>query len=170
MRKLQGLIVSKVDLAKTLNVSKPTIDDWVHLGCPFISKGGAGKQWQFDTGAVFDWRVRHERDREGEEEIGKTDDLYRQKLFEEVKRLKLQNHKMAGDLMDAGHVRHVMLQAINILREQLTALPSRTVALLEGCDTKQERQSVLDDAVFTALNSVSEAVEHLEGDPDAFTP
>lgn len=168
MRKLQGLVVSKVELAKTFNVSKPTIDDWLHLGCPFISKGGAGKQWQFDTGAVFDWRVRHERDKENEEEIGKADDLYRQKLFEEVKRLRLQNNKMAGDLMDAVHVRHVMVQAINILREQLTALPVRTASLLECCDTKQERQSVLDDAVFAALNSIADAVEDLESDPDAF--
>lgn len=49
--------VNRADLALIFGRSLPTIDAWVRRGCPFIEKGGKGKEWRFDSAAVHNWLV-----------------------------------------------------------------------------------------------------------------
>ncbi|WP_052954873.1 terminase small subunit [Microvirga vignae] len=52
-----GRLVNRADLAALWGTSLPTIDAWVRQGCPFVKRGSKGKEWQFDTAAVAEWRI-----------------------------------------------------------------------------------------------------------------
>jgi phage terminase Nu1 subunit (DNA packaging protein) len=57
-------IVNRRELATLLDVSLPTIDNWIRLGCPYVQAPSretwASKQrreWRFDLAAVVRWRA-----------------------------------------------------------------------------------------------------------------
>ena len=52
-----GRTVNRADLASTFGVGLPTVDAWVRRGAPFVERGRKGREWQFDTAAVIDWRL-----------------------------------------------------------------------------------------------------------------
>ena len=52
-----GRSVNRAGLASVFAVSLPTIDAWVRKGCPVVERGGTGREWQFDTAAVIEWRT-----------------------------------------------------------------------------------------------------------------
>ena len=56
---IKGEVVNRVELAKILGVSLPTIDAYVRRGCPYVSKADREKgiPWEFNTAAVIDWRI-----------------------------------------------------------------------------------------------------------------
>lgn len=49
--------INRAELAGICNCSLPTVDAWVRKGCPVVARGGKGKEWQFDSAAVIDWRI-----------------------------------------------------------------------------------------------------------------
>lgn len=54
---VRGRSVNRAELAGVCGVSLPTVDAWVEKGCPFVQRGSKGREWQFDTAAVINWRV-----------------------------------------------------------------------------------------------------------------
>lgn len=54
---IEGRSVNRADLAGVCGVSLPTVDAWVGKGCPFLERGGRGREWAFDTAAVIEWRI-----------------------------------------------------------------------------------------------------------------
>jgi phage terminase Nu1 subunit (DNA packaging protein) len=52
----KGRVVNRRDLADMFGMSLPTIDAWVTKGCPFLQRGGRGREWQFNTADVVRWR------------------------------------------------------------------------------------------------------------------
>jgi len=56
-------VVNRSELAEVLGVSLVTVDNWTAAGCPFRRKPvrkGVG-QWEFEVGAVVEWRLDRER-------------------------------------------------------------------------------------------------------------
>ncbi|MFY9293345.1 MAG: terminase small subunit [Methylorubrum rhodinum] len=54
---IEGRSVNRAELASLCGVSLPTVDSWVEKGCPYIERGSKGREWQFDSAAVIDWRI-----------------------------------------------------------------------------------------------------------------
>ena len=54
---IDGRSVNRAELAAICGVTVVTIDAWRAKGCPYVERGGRGKEWIFDTAAVIDWRL-----------------------------------------------------------------------------------------------------------------
>ena len=54
---IDGRSVNRAELATICGVTVVTIDAWRQKGCPYVERGGRGKEWIFDTAAVIDWRL-----------------------------------------------------------------------------------------------------------------
>ena len=54
---IDGRSVNRAELASICGVTVVTIDAWRAKGCPWVERGGRGKEWIFDTAAVIDWRL-----------------------------------------------------------------------------------------------------------------
>ena len=50
-------LLNRAELAKAFGVSLTTVDAWVRRGCPYVSRGSNGREWQFDPLAVAHWRL-----------------------------------------------------------------------------------------------------------------
>ena len=89
---IKGQEVTRQGLADIFGVSLPTIDNWVRQGCPYISKGGRGQEWKFNTASVSTWL----RDRDVEEATGGIpDDLEELKLREQKAKTELTELELA---------------------------------------------------------------------------
>lgn len=53
------MIVNRTELAEILGVSMPTITSWLGDGLPYVSGGGKGKPWTFETADVLPWWAEH---------------------------------------------------------------------------------------------------------------
>lgn len=51
-------------------VTLPTVDVWVKQGCPYLTRGSRGVEWEFDSAAVINWR----RDKERQEAAGQGEE------------------------------------------------------------------------------------------------
>lgn len=56
-------ILNQNEIANFFGVTRQSILDWTGKGCPFLEKPeGRGKgSWKFDSAAVANWRLQHER-------------------------------------------------------------------------------------------------------------
>lgn len=54
---IEGRPLNRAELASLCGVSLPTVDNWVEKGCPYVERGSKGREWQFDSAAVIDWRI-----------------------------------------------------------------------------------------------------------------
>ncbi|MCJ2111919.1 terminase small subunit [Methylobacterium sp. E-025] len=50
--------VNRKQVASHYGISLPTVDAWVRKGCPFVTRGSKGVEWEFDLAAVQDWASR----------------------------------------------------------------------------------------------------------------
>jgi hypothetical protein len=60
-------LVNKRELAKAMAVSEPTIESWLDLGMPVVSKGSNGVAYEFDLDAVRSWKA--SRDQASRDEV-----------------------------------------------------------------------------------------------------
>lgn len=52
-------LVNRQQVASHCEVSLPTVDAWVRKGCPFVTRGSKGTEWQFDLAAVEKWLAQY---------------------------------------------------------------------------------------------------------------
>jgi phage terminase Nu1 subunit (DNA packaging protein) len=57
MPKRSGQTVNRADMAAIIGVVPNTITEWVRRGCPVLERGSHGREYQFDTAAVIQWRM-----------------------------------------------------------------------------------------------------------------
>lgn len=160
---MQKKVMSKVDLAGFLSVSTVTIDDWVRAGCPYVKKGGNGRKWEFSLSDVVNWRIACAENSEGQKVLDYKE-LEKEKLYQEVQKLKIQNAKLKGDLLDASSVEHAMIKNDLLLRKAILSLPQRASLRLDGCQSRAEYRQVLEDECIAFLEYVSDGIAEVEFD------
>ena len=94
--------VNRAELAEILGVSLPTITSKVSKGMPFEQRGGRGREWTFDTAAVFEWEKEQAIiNATGDLSSVTDDELKRRKLAAETT-----NHAPRDELATAARHRH----------------------------------------------------------------
>ena len=92
--------VNRAELAEILGVSLPTITSKVSKGMPFEQRGGRGREWTFDTAAVFEWEKEQAIiNATGDLSSVTDDELKRRKLAAETTLVELEAGKKRGDLI-----------------------------------------------------------------------
>lgn len=160
---MQKKVMSKIDLAGFLSVSTVTIDDWVRAGCPYVKKGGNGRKWEFSLPDVVNWRIARAENSEGKIVLDYKA-LEKEKLFEEVQKLKIQNAKLKGNLIDVSSVEHAMIKNDLLLRKAILSLPQRASLRLEGCQSRAEYRQVLEDECIAFLDYIADGIAEIDID------
>lgn len=55
----KGRIISRKEICEVFGIARTTLDAWVKNGCPVLKKAGSGVPSEYDSGAVFKWRVNY---------------------------------------------------------------------------------------------------------------
>lgn len=160
----QGNFVNRAALASTFGISLPTVDEWVSHGCPVVERGGRGREWRFDTAAVFRWRI----DR-GEQRAGGGADpketarrkaeaaADREEIARDLERIKLARE--TGTVVSVDEVAAMVEDEYAAVRSRLLAIRGNLAGRLG--DLEAERAAELLEVVDTEIR---EALEELTGD------
>lgn len=150
-----GKIVNRTELAQILGVSLPTINAWVNDKMPFVSRGGRGKDWQFDTADVIQWRA----ERAASEAGGALDDI--DSIDKEIARVKLERERLkyateAALVVPLDQLERRLSVVFAEIKAAMRNLPGRTVSQLLGETDERKFKRTLAAEIDRALTALSE--------------
>lgn len=124
---------------------------------PFLSRGGKGKEWMFETSDVLDW----ERDQAIRNIVGNLDtvteeELKRRKLAAETSMLEIDLAKKMGEVAPLEDMELAWRDAVLEFKTRIRLLPSRCSIQLIGLTNESEIKSILRDEVDQSLTVLSE--------------
>lgn len=153
---MSGLELSKADLARAWGVSLPTVGAWVKRGCPYISKGGPGKPWIFNTSEVAAWR----EEQAAQAALGETQSLdieeaRRRKLAAEAALAELDVAKRRGEVIEIEEVARVIGDDYANVRAKLLSIPTKLAPQLLGVEETAEIKGLIERALTEALEELT---------------
>lgn len=151
-----GMELSKVDLAQFYGVHVNTISQWVGNGCPFISKGGPGRKWVFNSSDVTTWR----EDQLVLQALGDTssldiDEARRRKLAAEAALVELDLSQRRGEVIEIEEVAGLVGDDYANVRAKLLSLPSKLAPQMIGIEDPAECKALIERGVAEALEELT---------------
>ncbi len=158
MARGNGQKVNRGQLAGIFGVSLPTVDAWIKAGCPFVTRGGSGREWAFDTADVARWR----EDRAANEASGGTvqdaDALKLRKLAAETKIVELDVLAKLGDLAPLADVERALTRVMAEMQSKLRgSFVARCASQLLGETDERAFKRILLAEVDTVLEILATA-------------
>lgn len=151
---IKGRTVNRTGLAEVFGVALPTVDMWRKDGCPVVSIGGRGKEWEFDTAEVATWlRERDVRAATGDRATDK-DELQRRRLVAETEKAELELAKAKGEVAPLNQVERAVARAFAEVRAGMRNLPQRTVSMLIGETDERRFKTVMMAEIDEVLKSL----------------
>jgi len=153
----KGQTVNRSGLADVFGVALPTVDGWVRQGVPVVTRGGRGRQWEFDTADVAEWL----RDKAVAEATGNVQadeaELKRRKLQAETTKAELELAKAKGDVAPVREFERAQAAAFAQIRANIMNVPERVVLQLLGETNEVEFKKKLTDELTLALQAAATA-------------
>ena len=148
--------VNRVELAEILGVSLPTITSKVSKGMPFEQRGGRGREWTFDTAAVFEWEKEQAIiNATGDLSSVTDDELKRRKLAAETTIVELEAGKKRGDLIPREEIEKMLANLALGTKARLLLVPRRCAPLLTCLSDEQEIRKIIEAEQREALTDLS---------------
>lgn len=162
----KGQIATRAGLAEVFGVALPTVDGWVRNGCPYITKGGRGKQWEFDTADVAGWlRDRAVADATGDQVTDEAE-LRRRKLQAETSKAELELAKAKGEVATIRDFERAQAAVFAEIRTNVMNVPQRVVVQLLGESDETIFKQKLRAELALALEAAATADLVLADDDD----
>lgn len=153
----KGTIVNRAGLADVFGAATPTVDTWVRRGCPFVQRGGRGKEWQFNTAAVSEWLRDQAREEVGGTVFADESELKRRKLAAETSLAELELAKAKGAVAPLEEVEREVANAFATVKANMRNIPGRVVTLLIGETEERRFKTVLLAEIDQALEALADA-------------
>jgi phage terminase Nu1 subunit (DNA packaging protein) len=152
MARGKGQKVNRQQLAEVFGISLPTVDAWRRAGCPYVVKGGSGKEWAFDTADVAEWREQRARDEAAGNEIQDEAALRKRKLIADTKIVELEALAKMGELAPVADMERALTRVMAEMQTKLRgAFVVRCVSQLLGEQDERKFKAVLLAEVDSAL-------------------
>lgn len=120
------------ETAEFFGATAPTIRSWAEAGCPYIMRGGRGREWMFDSAAVADWRIEVELRRKG---VGGTEgkdrtSLAHRKQEAETELREGERDRKMGQLLPVGWLLDIVGIVFDNVNAKLSAIANRCAPLV----------------------------------------
>jgi len=153
----KGQKVNRQQLAAVFGISLPTVDAWRRAGCPYLAKGGSGREWTFDTADVAEWREQRAREEASGSDVQDEAALRKRKLIADLKIVELEALAKMGELAPVADMERALTRVMAEMQSKLRgAFVSRCVSQLLGEQDERKFKSVL-------LTEVDSTLEVLAG-------
>lgn len=128
----KGQPLNRSDLSNFFGVALPTVDLWIRRGCPYVTKGGPGAQWEFNSADVSRWL----RDEAVSQATGNADadeaELKRRKLAAETGKAELEFALARSEVAPVTEFERMQAKAYAVIRQNILNVPQRAVLQLLG--------------------------------------
>lgn len=165
-KSIKGQSVNRTALANIFGVALPTVDLWIRNGLPCVTRGGRGKQWEFDTAAVAQWlRDKAVTDATGETQADEAEISKRIKRAS-MELAELELAKAKGLVAPIDQIERMLARVFAEVRAGMRNLPSRTVSMLIGETDERRFKQVLGSEIDQVLEALAK-VDLLDGYDEA---
>lgn len=151
------ILLNRSDLAHHLGVQPPTIDQWIREGMPSVTKGGQGRAWQFDLGAVVRWYGDRRELSATKKAPSDEREAKARKLAAEAEMTELDLAKAKGEVALISEIEKIWTRKMAIIRANVMNVPARAVIQLLGetneTEFKRKLKAELTTALVTAANT-----------------
>lgn len=148
--------LTKSDLARMFGKSLPGIQLWISKGCPYVTKGGGGKQWVFDSAEVSAWREAQViLQAQGDTKSLDIDEARRRKLAAEAAITELELAKLRGDVIEIDAVAAVVGDDYANVRAKLLSMATKLAPQLLGTDDLPQCKALIERCVYEALEELT---------------
>jgi len=155
-RKGKGEIVSRNRIAEICGVSAPTVDHWVITGAPFVTRGGRGKPWAFNTSDVIAWRVEKAAQEASGASPADERELKLRRLKAQTELDELELAKARGEVAPLEQFTRAMEMAFAEVRAGMRAVPTRASRRVIGETDETRIKAVMLEEIDQALESLAE--------------
>ncbi|WP_323162852.1 terminase small subunit [Stenotrophomonas maltophilia] len=166
MAKGQGQRVNRSQLAAVFGISLPTVDAWVKAGAPYVTKGGSGKEWAFDTADVARWREERAANEASGGGVQDEAALKLRKLAADTRIVELEALQKMGELAPIADMERAITRVMAEMQGKLRgAFVTRAVSQLLGETDERTFKRVLLAEVDSALEVLA-GMDVTSGDDD----
>lgn len=140
-------ILNTTQLAEHYGVHRQTILSWARKGMPYMTKGGRGKEWQFDSVHVSSWRDQQTlNDAIGDTNDTSEEELKRRKLAAETSIVEIEAAKARSEVVPVEDVEKTV-------RDLSIELATRMMLVGKRCfPNDRDKRNRVDDEVRQVLN------------------
>lgn len=156
-----GKQVNRSGLAETFGVVTVTVDSWVKKGCPFVERGGRGKEWVFDTADIARW-LRDMAAAEAGGDNTDSEEIERRTKRAKMSMVELELLEAQGKVAPVAEFERVQASRYAMIRQNVMNVPQRAVLQLLGCTNEKEFKAVLRRELTTALETAATAAIDLQ--------
>lgn len=157
-----GKRVNMTELAEIFGVSQPTVRTWTNQGCPALQRGAKGRQWEFDTEEVAEWRQSRALEAvQGDLANMEYEEARRREMVARASMQELDLAQRRGELVEIEEVARVVGEEYARARANLRAVPSSVAAMVPP-EMRAEVQARTQDGIDQALEELSSYA----GDPN----
>lgn len=169
MPRRSGQTVNRADLAAIFGVVPNTVTEWVRKGCPVLSRGSHGREYQFDTAAVIKWRMDGLKEglskSDGREKPNFEIDRAR-KMQADADIAEVERDLARGSVVRISEVEDAVRAEYAVVRTRLGSLPGRLAPKVDP-DRAVEIQPLIAemvDEVLLELSADDRYAEQADGD------
>ncbi|MFP4561634.1 MAG: terminase small subunit [Thiohalorhabdus sp.] len=157
-----GKRVNRNELAEIFGVSPPTISTWINQGCPYLQQGRKGRQWEFDTEAVAEWRQSKAlQAAQGDLEDTDYEEAKRREMVARANMQELDLAQRRGELVPVEDVARTVGDEYARAKARLRAVPSSVAAVVPA-----EVRTVVQERVSEGIDQALEELVSYGGDAD----
>lgn len=150
-----GKIVNRQGLAEFFGVSLPTVDAWVRSKVPYLQKGGKGREWQFDTAAVVDWRIQ-QAEEASNKKLASLEAIEKETARVKLEQEKLKLAKAKSLVVPMDQMERRLAIVFAEIRTNMRNVPGRVSSLLLGETNERRMVSVLMDEIDRSLAGLAD--------------
>lgn len=166
-----GMVLGKQELATFLGISFPSIGHWVARGCPYVTKGGLGKKWEFNTAEVVAWREAQAADKaQGDVSSTDIDEARRRKMAAEAAMTELDLQVRRGELVEIETVAEAVGEDYANVRAKLLSMPSKLAPQLAVSDDPLACLALLETGIHEALEELTKDDNYASEEEPAAKP
>ncbi|WP_179874106.1 terminase small subunit [Rhizobium sp. L43] len=169
---VEDCVLSREELAETLETSLNTVTSWLSKGMPMVQEGGNGKAYELQLSACFAWRQAQKADEDLRSEkvkraqaamrlalvggsAGETIEALDPKTRREIIAAQIEQERFQRDrnqLMRRDDVQETFEVVFGIIRDRMNAAPD----IIERRSALAEHPKIVDDLLDTCDDVVSD--------------
>lgn len=150
------MIVNKIQLSQIIGKSEVWLSEMQKTHDFPIEKRGRGRAGQlYDTQKVIKWLEQRQINHlTGGEGLIDLEEAKRRKMAAEASLVELELMKEQGLLVEVNKIADDFGEQLSNFKAKMISIPSKCAAQVLTCDNVQEIKSILEDAIYEALNEV----------------
>lgn len=151
------MILNRAEMAGAMGISKPTLDDLIDEGCPYIAKGGKEIPWEFESSEVLDWYIKRNVEKKKSKEGSGSNTFKLRKLIADTKLAEYHAEQAKKEVATYEEINRQYSAAVLDIKARLRQIPSKAARKILGLKTEKDIKLMVLEVIDEMLNEIAKS-------------